>query len=88
MEILRVLITWAIVKAVTALGFGVITYGAVTWAINRAISEIRANYNSLPVEILQFLAIAGVPDYFGIVLGAITFVVAIKAMRSIALLPI
>lgn len=81
--ILKLIITYAIVRVIAAIGFAVITYGGVTYALNRAIHEIQTSYNSLPSEILQFLAIAGVPQFLGIILGAITFVSAIRFMKSI-----
>ena len=62
--IFKLIITYAIVRVIAAIGFAVITYGGVTYALNRAISEIQTSYNSLPSEILQFLAIAGVPEFF------------------------
>ncbi len=81
--LIKLIITYAIVRAVAALGFAVVTYGGVTYAMNQGIDQIKSSYNSMPAEILQFLAIAGVPDFFGIVLGAVNFVVAIRFMRSI-----
>ena len=58
--ILRYLMMYAIIRAVVALGFGVVTYGAVMYALYRAINEAKIAYNSLPGELLNFLAIAGV----------------------------
>ena len=81
--IIKLIISYAIVRAIAAIGFAVVTYGGVTYALNRGLAEIKTSYNSLPVEILQFLAIAGVPEFFGINLGAVTFVTAIRFMKSI-----
>lgn len=81
--IIKLIISYAIVRAIAAIGFAVVTYGGVTYALNRGLAEIKTSYNSLPVEILQFLAIAGVPEFFGITLGAVTFVTAIRFMKSI-----
>lgn len=81
--IIKMIVTYAIVRAVAAIGFAIVTYGGVTYALNRGVEQIQTSYNSLPVEILQFLAIAGVPEFFGIILGAVTFVSAIRFMKSI-----
>lgn len=81
--IIKLIISYAIIRAVAAVGFAVVTYGGVTYALNMGVQQIQTSYNSLPVEILQFLAIAGVPEFFGIILGAITFVSAIRFMKSI-----
>lgn len=81
--LIKLIISYAIVRAIAAVGFAVVTYGGVTYALNMGVQQIQTSYNSLPVEILQFLAIAGVPEFFGIILGAITFVSAIRFMKSI-----
>lgn len=81
--LIKLIISYAIIRAIAAVGFAVVTYGGVTYALNMGVQQIQTSYNSLPVEILQFLAIAGVPEFFGIILGAITFVSAIRFMKSI-----
>lgn len=81
--IIKLIVTYAIIRAIAAIGFAVVTYGGVTYALNMGLEQIQTSYNSLPVEILQFLAIAGVPDFFGIILGAIVFVSSIRFMKSI-----
>mgnify|MGYP002657646073 FL=1 len=75
---------YAIIRAVVALGFGVVTYGAVLYALNRAINEARISYNSLPGELLNFLAIAGVPEVMGILLGAVVAAASLRFAKRIA----
>lgn len=82
--ILRYLMMYAIIRAVVALGFGVVTYGAVLYALNRAINEAKIAYNSLPGELLQFLAIAGVPQVMGIFLGAVVAAASLRFAKRIA----
>lgn len=82
--ILRYLMMYAIIRAVVALGFGVITYGAVLYALNRAINEAKIAYNSLPGELLNFLAIAGVPEVMGILLGAVVAAASLRFAKRIA----
>lgn len=82
--ILRYLMMYAIIRAVVALGFGVVTYGAVLYALNRAINEARISYNSLPGELLNFLAIAGVPEVMGILLGAVVAAASLRFAKRIA----
>ena len=82
--ILKFLITYAIVRAVVALGFGVVTFAAVTAALYKAINEARAAYNSLPTDLLQFLAIAEVPTALGIVLGAAVAAASLRFAKRIA----
>lgn len=82
--ILRTIFMYAIVRAVVALGFGIVTYGAVLYAINNAINHVKTAYNSLPAELLQFLAIAGLPECISIMLGALIAAASLRFARSIA----
>ena len=49
--ILKYIMMYAIIRAVVALGFGIVTYGAILYALNNAINEIRTAYNSMPAEV-------------------------------------
>ena len=82
--ILRYLMMFAIIRALVALGFGVVTYGAVMYALYRAINEAKIAYNSLPGELLNFLAIAGVPQVMGILLGAVVAAASLRFAKRIA----
>lgn len=82
--LLKYLMMYAIIRAVVSIGFGVVTYGAVLYAINRAIDEAKISYNSLPGEVLQFLAIASVPQCIGIMLGAVIAAASLRFAKRIA----
>ena len=82
--ILKYIMMYAIIRAVVAIGFGIVTYGAILYALNNAINEIRSAYNSMPAEVLQFLAIAEVPKAVGIVLGAMVAAASIRFAKRIA----
>lgn len=82
--ILKLIIKFAIIRAVVSIGFGIITYGAVLYAINRAVDEAKIAYNSLPGELLQFFAIAGIPQCMGIMLGAVVASASLRFAKRIA----
>lgn len=82
--ILKYIMMYAIIRAVVSIGFGVVTYGAVLYAMNRAIDEAKIAYNSLPGELLQFLAIAGIPQCMGIMLGACIAAASLRFAKRIA----
>lgn len=84
MAILKYLFMYAIIRAVVSLGFGIVTYGAVIYALNRAVDEAKLAYNSMPTEVLQFLAIASVPQCMGILLGACIAAASLRFARRIA----
>lgn len=82
-NILIWVIRFAIIKAAISIGFGIVTYGAVLFAINQAVDHAKVAYNSLPGEALQFLAIAGVPECMGIMLGALVASATLKFAKKL-----
>ncbi len=82
--ILKYIMMYAIIRAVVALGFGIVTYGAILNSLHNPINEIRTVYNTPPAEVLQFLAIAEVPKAVGIFLGATVAAASIRFAKRIA----
>lgn len=68
--ILQWIITYAIIRVLVSLGIGIITYGAVIVAITNAIGYAKDAYNGMPIQIINFMAIAGIPDFLAIICGA------------------
>lgn len=83
--ILQFIVTYAIIKALLSIGFGILTYGAVIYAINNAIEYAKLAYNGMPVAVLQFLAIAGVPEFLGILCGAVVARTSLQFAKKLAL---
>lgn len=83
--ILQWIITYSIVRAALSIGFGIVTYGAVIYAITNTIGFVKSSYNSMPVSVLQFLAIAGVPEFMGIVTGAVIARASIQFFKKLTL---
>lgn len=83
--ILQWIITYAIIRTLLSIGFGVLTYGGVLYALNNAIGYVKTSYNSLPSAVLQFLALAGVPEVMGIICGALVARASIQFFKKIAL---
>lgn len=74
----------ALIRWLISLGLGIVSYTAVIYAINQAISYAKTSYNSLPLEALNMLAIAGVPEVMGIITGAIIANVTLQFAKRIA----
>lgn len=85
--IFKWIITYAIIRALIAIGFGIVTYGAVLYALNNAISYAKSAYNSMPAEVLQFLGLAGIPEVLGILCGAVVARATLQFARKLTLLP-
>lgn len=78
------IITYAIIRVFVTLGIGIITYAAVILAIKNAIGYAKTAYNTMPVEILNFLAIAGIPEFLGIITGAIIARASLQFIKRLA----
>jgi len=83
-QILGLIIKFALIRFLISLGVGVVTYTAVILAINNFLSYAKAAYNSMPTTTLNFLAIAGVPEFLGIVTGAIIARISLDFVKRIA----
>lgn len=70
-KLLQGVLIYAFFKTLVTLGFGFLMGTAIIVFINRAITYSKAAYNNLPTDMLQLLAIAGVPEVLGILCGAI-----------------
>lgn len=84
-KILQWLITYAIIRAMVSIGLGIVTYGAVIYAIKNAINAAKSAYNTMPGQVLNFLALAGVPEALGIICGAVIARTTLVFVKRIAL---
>lgn len=64
-------------KALTLLGFGLVTFTGVTTGVQALISSVTSNWSSLPADVLGLASVAGLPQCLGIICGAITAKVAL-----------
>lgn len=59
-----------VLRALTMLGIGTLTFTGVTAALTSLISMAQTNWASVPSDVLQLGAIAGIPECLGIIAGA------------------
>ena len=57
-------------RALTMLGIGTLTFTGVTASLDAMISMAQTNWSSVPADVLQLAAIAGIPESMGIIAGA------------------
>ncbi len=84
--IISLIIKFALIRFLISLGFGIISYTAVMTAINNAIAYLKTGYNSMPVEVLNMLAIAGIPEVLGIITGALVARMSLQFIKRVALI--
>lgn len=84
--ILQWLITYALVRALVTIGIGIVTYGAVIIAITNAVGYAKTAYNGMPIQIINFMAIAGIPEFLGIICGAVLARASLQFVKRLALI--
>ena len=58
-------------KILVVLGIGTISYAAMTPLLNSLINHAKTSYGQIGGALAQFLALAGIPEVFGIISGAL-----------------
>jgi len=59
-----------VLRALTMLGIGTITFTGVTAGLTSLISAAQSNWSSIPSDVLGLAGLAGIPECLGIVAGA------------------
>lgn len=75
------------VRALTGLGIGLISYGAVGIVLQQLISMAQGHYNNFPAFALQIVGLSGFGQGFGIIAGAITFRATFMLMSKLGVIP-
>ena len=83
-QIIALIIKFALIRFLISLGLGVVTYTGVMIAINNFFGYAKAAYNGMPVVTLNFMAIAGVPEFLGILTGAVIARISLTFIKRIA----
>lgn len=73
-------------RVLTSLGFGIISFAAVTAALNTLIGYAQGAYNGMPMYAFAFLGLAGVGYGLGLIAAALVFRAAYLAMPKLGML--
>ena len=71
-----------VLRALTVLGIGTMTFTGVTESLNTLIGMAVTNWASLGSDILALASLAGIPQSLGIICGAMTARVGLWAAAS------
>lgn len=71
-----------VIKALIALGIGLVTFTGVTVALDGLIQMAVSNWAGVSAVVLQLVGLAGIPEALGIITGAMTARVAIWVAAS------
>lgn len=72
------------VRVILALGFTAVTFTGVTVTANALITYAQNSWSALPVAVLQLASLSGIPDFFGMVFGALVARMAMWATVSMS----
>jgi ABC-type Co2+ transport system permease subunit len=69
-------------RALAGIGVGIVSYAAVTTALQQALSSAKAAWSGFAGEALQLVQMAGVTQFLSIVAGGLLASVAITALKK------
>lgn len=74
-------------RILAGLGLGILSFTAVTTALNAAISLAQGYFTGLPGDIFGLVGLAGIGEGLGIIAGAMVARVAFMTLKRIGVLP-
>ncbi|MDP2805580.1 MAG: DUF2523 domain-containing protein [Gallionellaceae bacterium] len=72
-----------VIRVLSTLGLGVVSYVGLNSVVTLAYNQIQANFSSLPPELGQFLFLSGLPQGMGIILSALVARIAMMQLSKI-----
>lgn len=74
-------------RVLAGLGMGVVTYTGLSLVLSQIQSYVLLNYGLIPSAAAQIMALAGVPQVIGIVLGALVTRFSMLQLKSLSMIP-
>jgi hypothetical protein len=59
-----------VVRGLISLGFTAVVFTGVTALVNGLVATAQSNWASMPVAVLQFASLSGIPEVLGMIMGA------------------
>lgn len=72
-----------ILRVFSVLGLGIVSMGAAVLIFNTLIEEVVDLWDGLPLAVIQYLSLAGVPAALGLVAGAHVTVLSFAALKKL-----
>lgn len=73
-------------KVLLALGFGFVSYAAVSTALTAALNAAKASLNGITVDVMNILSLGGVFTAMSIIAGAMITRVGMQALKRLEVL--
>lgn len=72
-----------VLRVLTTLGFGVVTYTGFTTVLQLAFQQIDTGFNTLPADIAAIIFLSGLPQGISIMLSAMAARIAVSQLSKI-----
>lgn len=76
-----------VIRTIVALGFTAVTFTGVSTLSNSLVSYAQSSWSSIPTTVLQLATLSGIPEFLGMVFGAlvarVTMAAAVGASRYV-----
>jgi hypothetical protein len=76
----------AIRKILLSLGIGVVSYAAISTALNASIGAAKSAFTGIGADTLSFLAMAGLPTAISVISGALIAKVGLNVVKKFEVL--
>lgn len=73
-------------KALTTLGIGVVSYAALSTALNSALDAAKGAFSGFGGDAASLVALSGMPEAFSIIAGAMVARVAMMSLNKLEVL--
>jgi len=70
-----------VANVLIGLGFATVTFTGINLLLNGVIDNVKLNFANVPVDLLVFLNMGGIPDAFSILLGALSARLALMSLK-------
>lgn len=71
-----------IIKALVALGLGIISYNLGNWALDNLFQAMKSNFSGAPLDGLMLAELAGFSEAISIILGALSIRVTLAGINK------
>lgn len=75
-----------VIRVLTTLGLGVVSFVGFDSALNYIQSLIQSNFNALPADVAGFVFLSGIPTGMAMILSALFARIALMQLKKIQLL--
>lgn len=68
-----------LVRAIIALGFTAVTFTGITVLTDSLVEYAQSSWSAVPLTVIQLASLSGIPEFLGMIFGALVARVAISA---------